>query len=95
MDFRAMLESEFWGIISQGEGAKVDFKRDDLRPEQLARLIVAFANGRDGGHILLGVEDNGEISGITREDPQNWVMNTIHEYVHPRIFIRVLGSRLT
>lgn len=44
-------------IISGGENAKIEFKRDDrhLRPEHLAREIVAFAN-MNGGMIVLGVE---------------------------------------
>ncbi len=38
-----MLVGELQELIAGGEGAKVEFKRDDLRPEQLAREIVSFA----------------------------------------------------
>ena len=61
-----MLKSELLELTQQEEGAKLEFKRDDVRPETLAKEIVAFAN-MNGGTILVGVEDNGEISGIKRE----------------------------
>lgn len=80
-----MLISEFWEIVSQSEGAKLEFKRDDIRAESLAKEIVSFAN-MNGGRILLGVEDNGEISGVSRENMQAWIMdNVIGRHVHPHI----------
>jgi len=79
-----MLKSELIEIISNGENSGVEFKRDDIRPEQLAKEIVAFAN-LQGGRILLGVEDDGEISGLTRQNTQEWIMNTFRDKVHPQI----------
>jgi len=52
-------------LIEQGENSSVEFKSSAVRPEGLAREIVAFSNG-SGGTILIGVEDNGQITG-TRE----------------------------
>ncbi len=40
----AMLKSELEQIIANGENSGVEFKRDDCRPEQLAREIVAMVN---------------------------------------------------
>ena len=80
-----MLKSEVLELIQQKEGAKLEFKRDDMRPESLAKSLVAFAN-MNGGTILVGVEDNGEISGIQKENFQEWLMDTvISKYVHPFI----------
>ena len=39
-----MTDTELEAILRAGEGAKVEFKRDSVRPEQLAREIVSFAN---------------------------------------------------
>jgi len=39
-----MLKSELLEIIANGENSGVEFKRDDLRPEQLAKEIVALLN---------------------------------------------------
>lgn len=71
-----MTESELQQIINAGEGAQVEFKRDGIRPEQLAKEIVALAN-MNGGKILLGVEDEGAISGVQRPNPQEWLMDTV------------------
>lgn len=80
-----MLKTELLQLIANGENSGVEFKRDDLRPEQLAKEIVALANLK-GGSILLGVEDDGGISGIQRADLEHWVMDTVFgRYVHPMI----------
>ena len=79
-----MLKSELFEIISNGENSGVEFKRDDIKPEQLAKEIVAFANF-EGGRILLGVEDDGSITGLQRENPQEWVLNVFRDKVHPQL----------
>ncbi|MGI0480761.1 RNA-binding domain-containing protein [Geminocystis sp. CENA526] len=50
-------------LIKSGENSRVEFKSTEFRNESLAKEIVAFANMK-GGTILVGVEDNGEISGV-------------------------------
>ena len=80
-----MNKSELLELIVNGENSGVEFKRDDLRPEQLAKEIVALANFR-GGRILVGVEDDGTITGIQRVDLERWVMDTVfNRKVHPMI----------
>jgi hypothetical protein len=80
-----MLKSDLLQLIANGENSGIDFKRDDLRPEQLAKEIVAMANLK-GGSVLLGVEDDGSISGIQRTDLELWVMDTVFSRgVHPMI----------
>ena len=74
-------------IIAAGENAKIEFKRDDrnLRPERLAREIAAFAN-MNGGMIMLGVEDDGTVSGVTRRNLQAWLLDTvIGRFIDPQI----------
>ncbi len=80
-----MTRSELLELITNGENSGVEFKRDDLRPEQLAKEVVALANFR-GGRILLGVDDDGTITGVQRADLERWVMDTVFgRYVHPMI----------
>lgn len=80
-----MLKSELLTIINQGEGAKIEFKRDNIRAEGLAKEIVAFAN-MNGGIILIGIEDNGDVSGIQRENLHEWLMDTVvGKHIHPFI----------
>lgn len=72
-------------LVRQGENSGIEFKRDDLRPEQLAREVVAFANFQ-GGQVLLGIEDDGTPSGLQRADLEHWVMDTVFgRFVHPQL----------
>ncbi len=80
-----MTKSELLELISNGENSGVEFKCDDLRPEQIAKEVVALAN-LGGGRILLGVEDDGTITGIRRPDLETWVMDKVFgRKVHPMI----------
>ena len=80
-----MTKIELLDLIANRENSGVEFKSDDLRPEQLAREIVALANFQ-GGRILLGVEDDGTVTGIGREDIEHWVMDTVFgRKVHPML----------
>lgn len=62
-----MPKSELVQIIANGENSGVEFKRDDCHPERLAGEIVAMLN-LNGGMVLLGVEDDGAISGVGHKD---------------------------
>jgi len=79
-----MLKNELLEIIANGENSGIEFKRDDLRPEQLAKEVVAMVNFQ-GGSLLLGVEDDGKISGVQRDQLEEWVMNVIQSKIHPMI----------
>lgn len=80
-----MLKAELIEIIANGENSGVEFKLDAIRPEQLAKEIVALANLK-GGHILLGVADDKTVVGITRSNLGEWVADMVFaRYVHPLI----------
>ena len=79
-----MLKDELLEIIANGENSGMEFKRDDLRPEQLAKEVVAMVNFQ-GGTLLLGVEDDGAISGVQRDQLEEWVMNVVQSKIHPMI----------
>lgn len=51
-------------LIEQGEGVSVEFKtaKHNL-PNNLFETVCAFLN-HNGGHILLGVKDDGTVEGI-------------------------------
>lgn len=79
-----MNRTELGELITNGENSGVEFKRDDVRPEDLAEEIAALLN-LEGGHILLGVENDGTVFGLTR-DPlkaEEWVMETARVHVRP------------
>ena len=52
--------------VAEGEGLCIEFKRLVHSPAKIARSIAAFAN-TSGGHILIGVDDDRRIVGISSE----------------------------
>ena len=60
-----MTKTELLDIVRNGENSGVEFKRDTIDNRALAKELVSFANLR-GGVVLLGVEDDGTIPGLTR-----------------------------
>ena len=64
-----MTKTELIELIRNGENSGVEFKRDTIDNRALAKELVAFAN-LQGGSVLLGVEDDGTIVGLTRADPK-------------------------
>ncbi len=53
-------------LIEQGEGPTLEFKSTIQSADKIARTLAAFANTR-GGVLLVGVEDDGQVSGILSE----------------------------
>ena len=76
--------TELLEIINNGENSGVEFKRDTLQNHDLAKELVAFSNF-GGGLVLLGVEDDGRISGVTRGNLEEWVMTTCRDKIRPAI----------
>ncbi len=79
-----MNRTELAELISNRENSGVEFKRDDITPTKLAKEMAALLN-LEGGHILLGVEKNGTVSGLARElgKAEEWVMEVARAHVRP------------
>ena len=54
-------------LISEGEHQRQDFKYKITDACKLARSVSAFAN-TDGGRLLIGVRDDGHLSGVRSEE---------------------------
>lgn len=79
--------SEIYQILDQGENSSVEFKSSAVRSESLAREIVAFANSK-GGVILLGVEDDASITGLSDDKNwEQWVINISRTNINPSIHL--------
>ena len=79
-----MNKAELIELIRNDENSGVEFKRDDISPEKLAAEMVAFLN-LEGGHILLGVEKDQTVSGLTRDrgKAEEWVMEAARMHIQP------------
>ncbi len=63
----AVTTTELRELIANGENSGVEFKSDVIENRQLAKELVAFAN-LQGGCVLLGIDDDGSVRGLTRTD---------------------------
>lgn len=79
-----MLKDELREILRNGESSGVEFKLDLLEPRKLAKELVALAN-LHGGIVLLGVDDDGQVCGLTRSDLEEWVMNVARDKIRPEL----------
>lgn len=61
-------------LILEGEHEQQDFKYQITDARKIARSIAAFANN-SGGHLLIGVKDNGNIAGV-RSDEEIYMIET-------------------
>ncbi|MGH3718735.1 MAG: ATP-binding protein [Pseudonocardiaceae bacterium] len=75
-------------LLRDGENSGVEFTRDDVQPHDLAKELVALSNLR-GGRILLGVEDDGSVSGLVRDAVEEWVLTIARDTVRPPLIPHV------
>lgn len=72
-------------LIFEGEGVCLDFKKTITSCEKIARTMVSFANNK-GGRLLIGVADDGTISGVKSEDEERYMITkAAHLYARPQI----------
>ena len=70
--------------ISNGENEKIEFK-ENAKTNTYIKTVVAFANG-NGGKIVFGVKDNGEIIGVENEiEVMDGIINAISYSCYPMI----------
>ena len=83
MDDRQYLLS----LISEGEHQQQDFKYRISDASRLARSVSAFAN-TDGGRLLIGVSDDGKLSGVHDEEEIYMVHQAAYRYCRPEASIK-------
>ena len=71
-------------LIEQGENQQLDFKFEISDAKKIARTFSAFAN-TDGGKLLVGVKDNGVISGIRTDEEDYMIESAAHLFCKPAI----------
>jgi predicted HTH transcriptional regulator len=70
-------------LVRHGEGQRLEFKMKVKFPEKIVKELVAFANS-DGGHLFVGVSDDGNIEGSKFVDEDQFVLEkAISTYCFP------------
>ena len=62
-----MEAKELLEILARGEDGKHQFKSNFANVDSIASEMVAFSNS-GGGQISTGINDNGALVGLTKED---------------------------
>jgi len=72
-------------LTKNGEGIHLEFKKKANFPDKIAKELVAFANTQ-GGILLLGVDDDGTISGTRNIEGEVFVMEqAIGNLIWPKL----------
>jgi predicted HTH transcriptional regulator len=71
-------------LLFLGEQRGVEFKiggpiTDGLLFARVTRAVLAMANKRDGGRVLVGVDDEGTPSGVTAADLATWIPDHVRD----------------
>ncbi|MFZ7137846.1 MAG: helix-turn-helix domain-containing protein [archaeon] len=77
-------ESVLERIIGLGEGENLEFKHRIPDPDQMSKDIAAFANSK-GGLIIYGIDDNGEIVGVSEQVDFPKIVREALKEVKPRV----------
>ena len=83
MDDKRYLQS----LIREGEHQQQDFKYRVSDAMKLARSVSAFAN-TDGGRLLIGVRDDGHMSGVRSEEEIYMMHQAAYRYCRPEASIK-------
>jgi len=71
-------------LLKEREGIRLEFKEARAAlPENLFETICAMLN-RDGGDIVLGVADDGDITGVERAKIETMVSNLVNLSNNPQ-----------
>lgn len=81
--FSAARIQELNKLVSRGEGATLEFKRKAAHPEKIVCEMAAFANTQ-GGILLIGVSDEGNLSGLKFPDEEAFAIRAaMRKYCRP------------
>ncbi len=84
LDSAGGSEADLHRLIDQGEHQRLDFKFRIDSSAKIAKTLSAFAN-TDGGKLLIGVKDNGRITGIDPEEEYYMIEGAAELYCKPAV----------
>lgn len=79
--------------IASGENDTLDFKKTISSASKIAKTICSFLNHK-GGVLLIGVNDNKTLAGVSSEDEKYMIEMASQFYVKPEVSIEILEHEL-
>ena len=73
-------------LIYEGESQTLDFKRRISKAYKIAKTLAAFANTK-GGQLLIGVEDDGKITGVDPHQESFQIQKAADYFCNPPVCI--------
>lgn len=79
-------QNPLWLEIQKGESKNLEFKQQLPKGQQIAKTLIAFANG-NGGKFIIGVTDDRELVGINDDifEVQDKISSIIDELCRPNL----------
>lgn len=71
-------------LIDQGEHQQQDFKTCIEDSRKIAKTLAAFANSQ-GGRLLIGVKDNGKVSGVNADEEYHMIEAASEMFCKPAV----------
>ena len=82
-------------LAAVGEGPFLEFKKKANHPDKIIKELVAFANAK-GGKLLLGVDDDGTVSGTRNIEGEVFVLEeAIQSHIRPSLSYEVEIKKLS
>ncbi len=80
-----MTKQRIKEILKQGEGISVEFKKSQFDlPKNIFDSVCAMLN-RNGGHILLGINDNGKVEGVLKDSINRIINNFVTSIINSQV----------
>jgi predicted HTH transcriptional regulator len=90
-----MTLQEVKALAAKGEGRTIEFKKKAAFPEKIVKEVIALAN-TEGGNLLIGVDDDGTVSGQRFIEEEIFVMEkAIRELIFPALHYEVFTIKLS
>ena len=90
-----MTLQEVKDLAGKGEGLQIEFKKKAAYPEKIVREVIALANTQ-GGTLLIGVDDDGTVSGQRFIEEEIFVMDkAIRTLIFPPLQVEVATVKLS
>lgn len=93
-----MTDEELAELIAAGERPGVEFKNARTRADQsfpeVVRAVLGMTNRRDGGVVIIGVNDDRTAPGVSAAQAQSWenadhVRQAMASYADPYVYVDV------